>query len=195
MFRAYMYCVLLVVVLFTFTSTATDQVEDDGHWPWTHTKYLTRSNWTTLLKANEKSSKIHHSVWFIFYYLNYCGHCKQQMPGWETAAEYAAGMNKYTMSPHWLTFIDDIGWSRYIKIGAYDCASETSEENDICVDDAYPQWRIYCPSTNATQLAFDSGRLTASNKPEEILMWSIKKINKIGPDCYGKSWPIRPAIE
>jgi hypothetical protein len=49
--------------------------------------------------------------------------------------------------------------------------------------------------TNSTQLAFDSGRGNAGTAPEDILMWSIKKINKIAPQCYGKTWPIRQAIE
>lgn len=87
------------------------------------------------------------------------------------------------------------GWSRYIKFGAYDCAGESSAHNDICQDDGYPQWRIFCPMTNSTQLAFDPKHLPDSQKSEDILMWSIKKINKMAPHCYGKSWPIRPAIE
>ena len=82
-----------------------------------------------------------------------------------------------------------------MRIGAYDCASETESQSDICEDEGYPQWRIFCPATNSTQLAFDSGRRTANTTPEDILLWSIKKINKIGPQCYGKNWPIRPAIE
>lgn len=91
-----------------------------------------------------------------------------------------------------LTFSD---WSRYIKIGAYDCASDAQSSNDTCPAEGYPQWRIFCPLTNSTQLAFDSERRSGDTTPEEILMWSIKKINKIAPQCYGKSWPIRPAIE
>jgi len=88
-----------------------------------------------------------------------------------------------------------LGWSKYIKIGAYDCASEPSSQNDICQDEGHPQWRIYCPLTNSTQLAFDSGRRHNDTKPEDIFMWAIKKINKIAPQCYGKTWPIRQAIE
>ncbi len=88
-----------------------------------------------------------------------------------------------------------LGWSRYIRIGAYDCASESESQNDICQDEAYPQWRIFCPLTNSTQLAFDSARRNADTTPEDILLWSIKKMNKIAPQCYGKSWPVRPALE
>ncbi|CAF4986294.1 unnamed protein product, partial [Rotaria sp. Silwood1] len=131
--------------------------EHDGKWSWNNTKCLTRSNWTSSLKANNNSSKLHHPVWFIFYYLSYCGFCTRVKPGWESAAQYAAG------------------WSRYIKIGAYDCTSGSTLENDICQDKTYPQWRIYCPLTNSTQLAFDSERINVDTKPEDILMWSIKK--------------------
>ncbi|CAF2330908.1 unnamed protein product [Rotaria sp. Silwood2] len=168
----------LSIVFLLFSSSWTYVVnEQDGKWSWSNAKHLTRSNWTSSLKANNNSSKIHHAVWFIYNYLNYCGYCKRFKPIWESAAQYAAG------------------WSRFIKIGAYDCASESASEHDICQDDAYPQWRIYCPLTNSTQLAFDSDRQTADTKPEDILIWSIKKMNKIAHQCYGKSWPIRDVIE
>lgn len=88
-----------------------------------------------------------------------------------------------------------LGWSKYVKVGTYDCNSESTSENDICQDDAYPQWRIFCPLTNSTHLAFDATRKTADTKPEDILMWLIRKLNKIAHDCYGKSWPIRDAIK
>lgn len=88
-----------------------------------------------------------------------------------------------------------LGWSRYIRIGAYDCASEGESQNDICQDEGYPKWRIFCPLTNSTQIAFDSSRRGAGVTPEDLLMWSIKKINKIAPECYGKTWPIRHALE
>lgn len=174
MIQSFIYCSLLIFLL---GLTRADQIQDVQTFSWVHTKYLTRSNWSTSLKANEKSSKIHHSIWFIFNYLNYCGYCKKLKPGWEAAAEYASG------------------WSRYIKFGATDCTDTKSDSNDVCVDVDYPQWRIYCPSTNSTQLAFDSAIRSGDTKAEDIVMWSIKKINKIAPDCYGKSWPIRPPIE
>ncbi|CAF4768826.1 unnamed protein product [Rotaria sp. Silwood1] len=171
------YFYLSIVFLLFSSSWAYIVDEHDGKWSWNNTKCLTRSNWTSSLKANNNSSKLHHPVWFIFYYLSYCGFCTRVKPGWESAAQYAAG------------------WSRYIKIGAYDCTSGSTLENDICQDKAYPQWRIYCPLTNSTQLAFDSERINVDTKPEDILMWSIKKMNKIAHQCYGKSWPIRNAIE
>jgi hypothetical protein len=158
------------------------------------------------VKANEKSSKIHHSVWFIFKYLTYCGYCQKAKPGWEAAARYAAGIafclvrkrnrliaNECRQNAACLFMC--LGWSRYIKMGAYDCAGETASSSQICQDDGYPQWKIYCPLTNSTQVAFDSERRTRETTPEEILLWSIKKINKIAPECYGKSWPIRSAIK
>ncbi|CAF0878512.1 unnamed protein product [Rotaria sordida] len=166
------------VVFLLFSSSWSYVVDEhDGKWSWINAKYLTRSNWTSSLKANNNASKIHHPVWFIYHYLSYCGFCKRYKPQWESIAQYAAG------------------WSRYIKIGAYDCGSESASEHDICVDEAYPQWRIYCPLTNSTQLAFDSERRNADTKPEDILMWSIKKMNKIAHQCYGKTWPIRNVIE
>ncbi|CAF1153829.1 unnamed protein product [Adineta steineri] len=171
---SYLY---LSIVFFLVSCSWSYIVEEDSVGPWHATKYLTRSNWTSSLKANNQSTKLHHPVWFVFHYLTYCGFCKQAKPGWEAAAQYAAG------------------WSRYIKIGAYDCADEETSQNDICQDEAYPQWRIYCPLTNSTHIAFDSERRNSDTKPEDILMWSIRKINKIAPQCYGKSWPIRHVIE
>lgn len=88
-----------------------------------------------------------------------------------------------------------LGWWKYVRVGAYDCAAEKESQTDICRDEAYPQWRIFCPLTNSTQLAFDSSRRTEKTTPEDILMWLIKKINKVAPECYGKAWPIRKAIE
>ncbi|CAF1263111.1 unnamed protein product [Adineta ricciae] len=150
---------------------------DDGHWPWHKTKYLTRANWTSALKADTSTSKVRQPVWIVFYYLTYCGFCKLAEPGWEAAAQYATG------------------WSRYLRLGAYDCASESSSQNDICEDEGYPQWRIFCPLTNSTQLAFNSERRSSNTKPEDVLMWSIKKLNKIAHVCYGKTWPVRHVIE
>lgn len=88
MFFSYIY---LLIFFLLFTTSWSYKVEDDGEWPWIKTKYLTRSNWTTLLKPNTHSSKLHHPVWFVFKYLNYCGICKTAKPGWEAAAQYAAG--------------------------------------------------------------------------------------------------------
>lgn len=62
--------------------------------PWTKTKYLTRSNWSSLLTPNDNSSDHQHSVWFIFHYLNYCGFCKKDEPGWEAVAQYATSKQK-----------------------------------------------------------------------------------------------------
>lgn len=87
----------LLIFVLLFSLTWSDVVEegeedgDEGDWPWIKTKYLTRSNWTSTLKANSKTSKLHHPVWFIFQYLTYCGFCKAAKPGWEAAAQYAAG--------------------------------------------------------------------------------------------------------
>ena len=88
-----------------------------------------------------------------------------------------------------------LDWSAYLQIGAYDCASESVSIGDICQDEKYPQWRIYCPLTNTTHLAFQSDERTNETKPEDILIWSLKKLNEIADQCYGKSWPIEHAIE
>ncbi|CAF2070690.1 unnamed protein product [Rotaria magnacalcarata] len=167
----------LSIVFLVFSSSWTSHVAHGEEWSWSNTRHLIRSNWTSSLKANTNTSKINHSVWFIFYYLNYCSVCKKYQSYWEVTGEYAAG------------------WSKYIKIGAYNCASESPTENDICHDKGYPQWRIYCPATNSTQLTFDSGRRNANTKPEDFLVWSLKKMNKIAHECYGKSWPIRDVIQ
>ena len=82
---------LLIVVLLFSLSWSYIVEEEEGEWPWIKTKYLTRSNWTSTLKANTNSSKLHNPVWFIFQYLTYCGYCKAAKPGWEAAAQYAAG--------------------------------------------------------------------------------------------------------
>jgi hypothetical protein len=189
--------IYLSIFFLLFSFSWTNVVNDVEDSPWIKTKYLTRTNWTSSLKPNNSSSKLHNPVWFIFNYLTYCGYCKQAKPGWEAAAQYAAG--KVLFNKKRRTDCDCLclikGWSRYIRIGAYDCASESTLTNDICQDEGYPQWRIYCPLTNSTQLAFDSGRRNADTKPEDILLWSIKKINKIAPQCYGKTWPIRHVIE
>lgn len=83
---------LIFVLLFSLTwSDVVEEDEDEDDWPWIKTKYLTRANWTSTLKANSPASKLHHPVWFIFQYLTYCGYCKAAKPGWEAAAQYAAG--------------------------------------------------------------------------------------------------------
>jgi hypothetical protein len=92
MFVSYIY---LSIFFLLFSSSSSDQVENDVKWTWHKTKYLTRSNWTSSLKANDPSSKVHHPVWFIFNYLSYCGFCKKAEPGWEAAAQYAAGKTSY----------------------------------------------------------------------------------------------------
>lgn len=88
MFVSYIY---LSIVFLLFSSAWTYVVEEDEEWPWTKTKYLTRSNWTSSLKPNTNSSKLHNPVWFVFHYLTYCGFCKAAKPGWEAAAKYATG--------------------------------------------------------------------------------------------------------
>ena len=85
--------IYLSIFFFLFSFSWTYVVNDVEESPWIKTKYLTRSNWTTSLKQNSISSKLHHPVWFIFQYLTYCGHCKKAMPGWEATAQYAAGKN------------------------------------------------------------------------------------------------------
>jgi hypothetical protein len=180
------YNLLIFLYFCSFSSTYT--IQDDGQWPWTKTKYLTRSNWTSELVSTDD----HHSVWFIFHYLNYCGYCQKAEPGWEAVAQYAISKNLFKKNFFFFKFLD---WAKYIQIGAYDCASESISNNDICQDEKYPQWRIYCPLTNSTQLAFDSGRRTDETKPEDILIWSLDKLNEIAQECYGKSWPIQNPIE
>ena len=68
-----------------------------------------------------------------------------------------------------------LDWSKYIQIGAYDCASESVSINDICQDAKYPQWRIYCPLKNSTQLAFQSDRRMNETKAEDIFNMVIRE--------------------
>ncbi len=88
-----------------------------------------------------------------------------------------------------------LDWSTYLQIGAYDCASETISTTEICQDKKYPQWRIYCPLTNTTTLAFPSEQRTEQTKAEEIFIWILEKINELADQCYGKSWPVQHRIE
>ncbi|CAF4272281.1 unnamed protein product, partial [Adineta steineri] len=168
----YFYCLIIYFSSFSLIYT----INDDNTWPWKKTNYLSRSNWSSLLNPNNNNNN-QHPVWFIFYYLNYCGYCKKAEPGWEAVAQYA------------------INWSKYIQIGAYDCASESLSIEDICQDEKYPQWRIYCPLTNTTHLAFSSERRTIKTKPEDILIWLLNKLNNINDQCYGQEWPIKNLIE
>jgi hypothetical protein len=99
--------IYLLIFFLLFSSSWTSVVKEDGEWSWIKTKYLTRSNWTSSLKPNTNSSKLHHPVWFIFEYLAYCGFCKAAQPGWEAAAQYAAGKNHFPIKKrhfHWLMF-------------------------------------------------------------------------------------------
>ena len=84
MLRSYIY--LSIFVLLCSSAWTYIVEEEDDEWPWIKTKYLTRANWTSTLKPNVPSSKLHHPVWFIFHYLTYCGFCKAAKPGWEAAA-------------------------------------------------------------------------------------------------------------
>jgi len=93
MFLSYFH--LLIFISFcSFSWTYT--IKNDGIWPWTETKYLTRSNWSSFLIPNNNSSDNQHSIWFIFYYLNYCGYCKKAEPGWEAVARYAMSKTSCT---------------------------------------------------------------------------------------------------
>jgi thiol-disulfide isomerase/thioredoxin len=83
--------IYLSIFFLWFSSSWSYTIEDEDESPWIKTKYLTRSNWTSSLKSNINSSKLHHPVWFIFSYLTYCGHCRAVKPGWEAAAQYASG--------------------------------------------------------------------------------------------------------
>ncbi|CAF5077900.1 unnamed protein product, partial [Rotaria sp. Silwood1] len=125
---------------------------------------------------SRNSIKGHRPAWFIFYYLKYCGFGKKYVPGWEAAGRYA------------------ISWSKYIQIGAYDCASETTLQSKICKNEEYPQWHIFCPLRNSTQFAFDPTLQTYNTSIEEIFIWTLKTMNKIAHECYGKSWPIRDVL-
>ncbi|CAF1192510.1 unnamed protein product [Adineta steineri] len=168
----YFHCLIIYFCSFSLIYT----INDDNTWPWKKTNYLSRSNWSSLLNPNNNNNN-QHPVWFIFYYLNYCGYCKKAEPGWEAVAQYA------------------INWSKYIQIGAYDCASESLSIKDICQDEKYPQWRIYCPLTNTTHLAFSSEQRTIKTKPEEILIWLLNKLNNIADQCYGQEWPVKNMIK
>jgi hypothetical protein len=81
----------LLIFFLCFLSSWSYIVEEEDQHVWIKTKYLTRSNWTSSLKPNNNTSKLHHPVWFLFTYLTYCGYCKAAKPGWEAAAQYAAG--------------------------------------------------------------------------------------------------------
>jgi hypothetical protein len=80
------YFNLLIIISFCSLSSG-DTVKNDGTWPWTKTKYLTRSNWSSLLIPNSFENE--NSVWFIFHYVNHCGYCKRAEPSWEAVAQYA----------------------------------------------------------------------------------------------------------
>ncbi|UJR13479.1 hypothetical protein I4U23_000493 [Adineta vaga] len=168
-------CLNLLIIHFIVFLLIQSTTQDQQTWPWIKTNYLTRSNWSSLLIPNTNNEQ--HSVWFIFHYLNYCGYCKKAEPGWEAVAQYA------------------LNWTKYIQIGAYDCNSESTSAGDICQDEKYPKWRIYCPLTNKTQLGFDSEQRTNQTTPEDILNWLVTKLNQIAEQCYGNSWPIENAIE
>lgn len=88
-----------------------------------------------------------------------------------------------------------LDWTRYLQIGAYDCASETVSTNEICQDQVYPQWRIFCPLTNSTHAIFTTQEETQLLTAEGILRSAIEKLNEISLECFGKSWPIRKEIE
>ena len=95
MLVSYIY---LSIIFFLFSISWCKVINDNEKYSWVKAKYLTRSNWTSTLKANTNSSKIHHPVWFIFHYLNYCGYCKQAKPGWESVAQYATSKKKYKIN-------------------------------------------------------------------------------------------------
>jgi hypothetical protein len=189
----FLSCFNLLILIHFCSFSWSDAIKNDGTWPWTKTKYLTRSNWSSLLIPHNNSSDEQHSIWFIFHYLNYCGYCKKAEPGWEAIARYAISTELFIQILfHFYSILD---WSKYIQIGAYDCASESLSNNDICQDERYPQWRIYCPLTNSTQLGFHSQQRTDQTKPEDILTWLLNKSNQIASRCYGRSWPIRNIIQ
>ncbi|CAF5091571.1 unnamed protein product, partial [Rotaria sp. Silwood1] len=149
--------------------------KDNNIWSWIKTKYLTRSNWSTLLVANNNNSS--NSIWFFFHYQNSFPYSRKLASIWENLAQYA------------------INWSKYIKIGAYDCTNESLLMNDICQDKNYSHWTIYCPLTNTTQLAFQAEQILDNIIFENILIHLFDKLNKIINQCYGKSWPIENIIE
>lgn len=85
-------------------------------------------------------------------------------------------------------------WSKYLQIGAYDCASESLSSNDICQDELYPQWRIFCPLTNSTHLVLGPQQDPNDLTLEAILIIAIEKLNRMAEECYGTSWPVQPMI-
>ncbi|CAF1145308.1 unnamed protein product [Rotaria sp. Silwood1] len=170
----FLYINLLIFIYFcSFSCTYTSK--DNNIWSWIKTKYLTRSNWSTLLVANNNNSS--NSIWFFFHYQNSFPYSKKLASIWENLAQYA------------------INWSKYIKIGAYDCTNESLLMNDICQDKNYSHWTIYCPLTNTTQLAFQAEQILDNIIFENILIHLFDKLNKIINQCYGKSWPIENIIE
>ncbi|CAF1174769.1 unnamed protein product [Rotaria sordida] len=168
--------ILIFIYFCSFSWTST--IENDYIWPWAKTKYLTRSNWSTLLIPNDNNSfDDQHSIWFIFHSQNSCEYSKKFEPVWEDLARYA------------------INWSKYIQIGTYDCTNESLLMNDICQDKEYPHGSIYCPLTNTIQLAFYLEQKLDNIKFEDILIYLLNKLNKIANQCYGESWPIKNIIE
>ena len=130
-----------------------------------------------------------------------------------TALHYALQMGPIKFEAHLLDYVN----CEHLRSNDPRSTNERVSENNIdlitpvfkhfrrlpdseCFTQAYslttqPTFFQSCPLTNSTQLIFDSGRRNGDTKPEDILMWSIRKINKIAPQCYGKSWPIRNVIE
>ena len=87
------------------------------------------------------------------------------------------------------------GWSKHLQIGAYDCASESVTTNEICEDQVYPQWRIFCPRTNSTHPIFKTQEETQLLTAEGIFRSAIEKMNEIAATCFGESWPIREKVQ
>ena len=66
---------------------------------------------------------------------------------------------------------------------------------DICQDDKYPQWRIYCPLTNSTRIGFPLEQRRETTTIKDIFFWLLTQLNKVAHQCYGTSWPIQNPIQ
>jgi len=123
-----------------------------------------------------------HSIRFIFSYSNNSENYQKAQSDWKKIDRITRSKIRFFFSVNRiLAHFYLIDWSKYIQIGAVDCANKN-----------YSQWDIYCPLTNSTRLAFQSNRRT---KVEDILRRLLKKANEIAEECYGKSWPIFKEIQ
>ena len=79
---------LIFLFLFVNRSIESKDYSIDNQWIWNKTNYLTRTNWTSSILSDQFISNQSRPVWFIFYYLSYCGYCQRTGPSWEEISKY-----------------------------------------------------------------------------------------------------------